>query len=31
MIKGYAIVHPGRWTHYHEGIPITNGALYIMV
>ena len=29
--KGYAILHPGRLTHYHEGLPITSGTRYIMV
>ena len=29
--KGHAIIHPGRLTHYHEGVPITSGVRYIMV
>lgn len=29
--KGYAVLHPGRLTHYHEGLPITEGTRYIMV
>lgn len=29
--KGYAVLHPGRLTHYHEGLPITSGTRYIMV
>ena len=29
--KGYCAIHPGRLTHYHEGIPITKGKRYIMV
>ena len=29
--RGYAILHPGRLTHYHEGLPITSGTRYIMV
>ena len=29
--KGYCTLHPGRLTHYHEGLPITEGKRYIMV
>ena len=29
--KGYAILHPGRLTHYHEGIPIESGTRYIFI
>lgn len=29
--KGWALFHPGRLTHYHEGLPVTNGTRYIMV
>lgn len=29
--KGYALIHPGRITHYHEGLPITGGTKYICV
>lgn len=29
--KGWALLHPGRLTHYHEGLPVTNGTRYIMV
>lgn len=29
--KGWIIMHPGRLTHYHEGLPTTNGTRYIMV
>lgn len=29
--KGWAIIHPGRLTHYHEGLPVTNGTRYILV
>ena len=29
--KGYCTIHPGRLTHYHEGLPITSGKRYIMV
>jgi len=28
---GYATMHPGRLTHYHEGKPITAGKRYILV
>ena len=28
---GWALMHPGRLTHYHEGLPLTNGTRYIMV
>lgn len=28
---GYCCIHPGRITHYHEGLPITKGERYIMV
>lgn len=28
---GWALIHPGRLTHYHEGLPVTNGTRYIMV
>lgn len=29
--KGYCSIHPGKLTHYHEGLPITKGKRYIMV
>ncbi|XP_076804247.1 procollagen-lysine,2-oxoglutarate 5-dioxygenase 1-like isoform X1 [Clavelina lepadiformis] len=29
--KGYALIHPGRLTHYHEGLLTTNGTRYIAV
>ncbi len=29
--KGYAILHPGKLSHYHEGLPITAGSRYILV
>lgn len=29
--KGYALIHPGRITHYHEGLPVTDGTKYICV
>jgi len=28
---GYMLLHPGRISHYHEAIPITNGKRYILV
>lgn len=28
---GWSIMHPGRLTHYHEGLPTTWGTRYIMV
>jgi hypothetical protein len=28
---GWALMHPGRLTHYHEGLPTVNGTRYIMV
>ncbi|XP_066527094.1 multifunctional procollagen lysine hydroxylase and glycosyltransferase LH3 [Hoplias malabaricus] len=29
--KGWSLMHPGRLTHFHEGLPTTNGTRYIMV
>ncbi|KAG8431599.1 hypothetical protein GDO86_018021 [Hymenochirus boettgeri] len=29
--KGWSFIHPGRLTHYHEGLPTTRGTRYIMV
>lgn len=29
--KGWTILHPGRLTHYHEGLPTTAGVRYIAV
>ena len=29
--KGHCTLHPGRLTHYHEGLPITKGKRFIMV
>ncbi|XP_065890030.1 multifunctional procollagen lysine hydroxylase and glycosyltransferase LH3-like isoform X2 [Dysidea avara] len=29
--SGWSIIHPGRLTHYHEGLPLINGTRYIMV
>jgi GR25 family glycosyltransferase involved in LPS biosynthesis len=28
---GSLIIHPGRVTHYHKGLPITDGERYILV
>ena len=28
---GSVIIHPGRLTHYHKGLPISSGVRYIMV
>lgn len=30
-IKYHGIIHPGRITHYHEGLKITEGTKYILV
>lgn len=29
--RGWALIHPGRLTHYHEGLKTTAGVRYIMV
>lgn len=29
--RGWALLHPGRLTHYHEGLTVTNGTRYILV
>ncbi|KAK0132169.1 Procollagen-lysine,2-oxoglutarate 5-dioxygenase 3 [Merluccius polli] len=29
--KGWSFMHPGRLTHYHEGLHTTQGTRYIMV
>ncbi|XP_034078001.1 procollagen-lysine,2-oxoglutarate 5-dioxygenase 2 isoform X2 [Gymnodraco acuticeps] len=29
--KGWSLMHPGRLTHLHEGLPTTNGTRYIAV
>ncbi|XP_065349170.1 multifunctional procollagen lysine hydroxylase and glycosyltransferase LH3 isoform X2 [Cloeon dipterum] len=29
--KGWMLMHPGRLTHYHEGLYVTKGTRYIMV
>ncbi|CAK1588743.1 unnamed protein product [Parnassius mnemosyne] len=28
---GWLLMHPGRLTHYHEGLLVTNGTRYIMI
>lgn len=28
---GWMLMHPGRLTHYHEGLKVTNGTRYIMI
>jgi len=29
--KGHMLMHPGRLTHYHEGLTTTAGTRYIMI
>ncbi|XP_053624838.1 procollagen-lysine,2-oxoglutarate 5-dioxygenase isoform X2 [Plodia interpunctella] len=29
--RGWLLMHPGRLTHYHEGLLVTNGTRYIMI
>uniref|UniRef100_A0A8D8WHN7 procollagen-lysine 5-dioxygenase n=1 Tax=Cacopsylla melanoneura TaxID=428564 RepID=A0A8D8WHN7_9HEMI len=29
--KGWMFMHPGRLTHYHEGLLVTKGTRYIMI
>ncbi|RMX35950.1 hypothetical protein pdam_00005243 [Pocillopora damicornis] len=29
--RGWSFMHPGRLTHYHEGLPVTWGKRYIMI
>ncbi|CAF0816227.1 unnamed protein product [Rotaria sp. Silwood1] len=29
--RGWALMHPGRLTHLHEGLPVIKGRRYIMV
>ncbi|KAL9905595.1 procollagen-lysine,2-oxoglutarate 5-dioxygenase-like [Glossina fuscipes] len=29
--KGWILMHPGSLSHFHEGLPITNGTRYIMI
>lgn len=31
MRKGWSLMHPGRLTHLHEGLPVTRGTRYIIV
>nr|XP_006811878.1 PREDICTED: procollagen-lysine,2-oxoglutarate 5-dioxygenase 1-like [Saccoglossus kowalevskii] len=31
MDVGHTLMHPGRLTHFHEGLPTTRGTRYIMV
>ncbi|XP_060849182.1 procollagen-lysine,2-oxoglutarate 5-dioxygenase isoform X1 [Rhopalosiphum padi] len=31
MKVGWMLMHPGRLTHYHEGLEVTNGTRYIMI
>ncbi|GAU97710.1 hypothetical protein RvY_08960 [Ramazzottius varieornatus] len=28
---GWTLIHPGRLTHFHEGLPVTKGTRYIMI
>ncbi|XP_065349173.1 procollagen-lysine,2-oxoglutarate 5-dioxygenase-like [Cloeon dipterum] len=28
---GWILMHPGRLTHYHEGLPVSKGTRYILV
>jgi procollagen-lysine,2-oxoglutarate 5-dioxygenase len=28
---GWSLIHPGRLTHFHEGLQVTKGTRYIMV
>ncbi|XP_066923036.1 procollagen-lysine,2-oxoglutarate 5-dioxygenase 1-like [Clytia hemisphaerica] len=28
---GWALIHPGRLTHQHEGLPTTKGVRYVMI
>ncbi|KAI4501099.1 hypothetical protein M0802_003902 [Mischocyttarus mexicanus] len=28
---GWMLIHPGRLTHFHEGLKVTNGTRYIMI
>jgi len=30
-VNGWALLHPGRLTHQHEGLPLKSGLRYIMV
>lgn len=31
LTRGYGLIHPGRLTHYHEGLQTTAGTRYIAV
>ncbi|KAI1283094.1 Multifunctional procollagen lysine hydroxylase and glycosyltransferase LH3 [Halotydeus destructor] len=31
MRVGWSLIHPGRLTHYHEGLRVTSGTRYIMI
>ncbi|XP_065219418.1 procollagen-lysine,2-oxoglutarate 5-dioxygenase-like [Planococcus citri] len=31
MKLGWMLMHPGRFTHYHEGLLVTKGTRYIMI
>ena len=31
LTPGWMLMHPGRLTHYHEGLPTTKGTRYIMI
>lgn len=31
LAQGWTLLHPGRLTHYHEGLTTTQGTRYIMV
>ncbi|XP_022236630.1 procollagen-lysine,2-oxoglutarate 5-dioxygenase 3-like [Limulus polyphemus] len=31
MRMGWSLIHPGRLTHYHEGLTVEKGTRYIMV
>lgn len=31
MKMGWMLMHPGRLTHFHEGLPTTGGTRYIMI
>ncbi|KOB52171.1 putative procollagen-lysine,2-oxoglutarate 5-dioxygenase, partial [Operophtera brumata] len=29
--QGWLLMHPGRLTHFHEGLKVTKGTRYIMI
>ena len=31
LTPGWGLIFPGRLTHYHEGLTVTNGTRYILV